>query len=1128
MKIKSQFIICIGVFSVILLVIAASVAIAEQQVAQLSAQEATSSNIERGASSLNSISVDYFLYQEDLQISKWQTQLSSLSSDLSSLKPSNAQQQILSNNTAHDLQTLNTIFGDLTAYLQSAPRNVSVRIDPAFQIRWSSMALQSQTLASDAAQLSHSLDNQAHQVNETNNLLIVSLVVTFGALLITIYLMVFRRTLKSVTELQKGIDTIGSGNLGYVIETKRKDEISELSQSFNKMTSSLKEVTASKTDLEQAQASLRASEQRWSTTLASIGDAVIATDLSGKIMFMNAVAEGLTGWKLNEALQKPVKEIFNIVNEQSRLEVEDPVSKVLERGMIVGLANHTILIKKDKTEVPIDDSGAPIKDKDGKTTGVVLIFRDISERKKTEEALEYSNKKITEIVESIQDNFYSLDRNWNFVYINKQAAALLGAEPKDLIGQNIWKVFPNSVGTVFEENYRAAMEKGETRRFETRGKYADAWLMVNVFPSVEGITALATDISGRKKAEAVIHESEVKFRTVADFTYDWEFWIAPDGHLVYVSPSCKDTTGYDANEFIADPNLLTKIIHPEDKSMVGSHFDVVSSGESHEFDYRIITRNGEIRWISHACRAVFDDEGKWIGRRSSNRDITERKKAEETTRESEERFSKAFHSSPVPQIITRFGDWRYVDANESVLRLLEFSREELLGRTSAELNLIQTDKCNQGVRMVNDRGELRDFETAVRTKSGKIITVLTSTETITLNGQKHLINTFIDITLRKQMQAKLEEYSKQLEDLVEKRTLSLKASEEKYRKLFDSIDEGFCIIEMVFDPNYKPLDYRFLEINASFERQTGMHDAKGKLMRSFAPNHENYWFEIYGKVALTAEPVRFSNEAKALNRFYDVYAFPVGEGKIRKVGILFNDISQRKNLERQLQDSERLAAIGATAGMVGHDIRNPLQAITGDLYLVKTELDSIPESPEKNNASESLLEIEKNIDYINKIVADLQDYARPLKPHVEEADLKQIISGLIAKNGLPENVKVAVKVEADARKVVADPTFINRIMFNLVNNAVQAMPKGGKLTIHAFRDKTTSEAVISVKDTGVGIPEAVKDKLFTPMFTTKSKGQGFGLVVIKRMTEALGGTVAFESLEGKGTTFTVRLPPPKR
>ena len=227
---------------------------------------------------------------------------------------------------------------------------------------------------------------------------------------------------------------------------------------------------------------------------------------------------------------------------------------------------------------------------------------------------------------------------------------------------------------------------------------------------------------------------------------------------------------------------------------------------------------------------------------------------------------------------------------------------------------------------------------------------------------------------------------------------------------------------------------------------------------------------------------------------------------------------------KRLKDAERLAAIGATAGMVGHDIRNPLQAIISDIFLAKTELASTPESDEKVNALESLTEIEKNIDYINKIVADLQDFARPLQPNVEETDIKLIIDELLKKNGLPENIKVIVKAETGAKKFLADSSYINRIMYNLVNNAVQAMPKGGKLTIKAYKE--ANDLIISVKDTGVGIPENVKSKLFTPMFTTKAKGQGFGLAVIKRMTESLGGTVSFESQEGKGTTFTVRLSPP--
>jgi signal transduction histidine kinase len=195
------------------------------------------------------------------------------------------------------------------------------------------------------------------------------------------------------------------------------------------------------------------------------------------------------------------------------------------------------------------------------------------------------------------------------------------------------------------------------------------------------------------------------------------------------------------------------------------------------------------------------------------------------------------------------------------------------------------------------------------------------------------------------------------------------------------------------------------------------------------------------------------------------------------------------------------------------------------VYLAKTELASIPESDEKQNTRESLQEIEKNIDYINKIVQDLQDFARPLNPRAEVTDLKLIIDELLTKNGLPENIKVSLTVNSAVTKLVADSTFLNRIMYNLVNNAVQAMPKGGKLTIKAHKDKKTNEAIITVEDTGVGIPRAVKGKLFTPMFTTKSKGQGFGLAVIKRMTEALNGTVTFESEVGKGTKFIVRFPP---
>ncbi len=230
------------------------------------------------------------------------------------------------------------------------------------------------------------------------------------------------------------------------------------------------------------------------------------------------------------------------------------------------------------------------------------------------------------------------------------------------------------------------------------------------------------------------------------------------------------------------------------------------------------------------------------------------------------------------------------------------------------------------------------------------------------------------------------------------------------------------------------------------------------------------------------------------------------------------DITERKN-------AERLAAIGATAGMVGHDIRNPLQTIAGEVFLAQGALEGLPDGESKASIKESLDIIEHQTEYVNKIVQDLQDYAKPLKPTLKEIDLQKVCEELLSKSKVPENVSVSCKVEPEARQLFSDPDILKRIMVNLVTNAVQAMPQGGKLSLQAHLNG--DDTVLSVDDTGCGIPKDVGLKLFTPLFTTKSKGQGFGLAVVKRMTDALGGTVSFESEVGKGTKFFIRLPKAK-
>ncbi|HTY74388.1 MAG TPA: PAS domain S-box protein, partial [Candidatus Nanoarchaeia archaeon] len=608
------------------------------------------------------------------------------------------------------------------------------------------------------------------------------------------------------------------------------------------------------TDMKRIQMALQESEQRWATTLASVGDAVIATDLSGHIVFMNGKAEELTGWMLIETPLKTVKTIFKIINDQTRLEVESPIDRVLKEGIVCGLANHTVLVRKDGSEIPIDDSGAPIKDKDGKTTGVVLIFRDITERKKAEEAI-------------------------------RKQASLIDLSPDAIIVKKL----------------------DDTITFWSEG---------------------AQNLYGWTKEEALGKKSR----------------------------------------------SLLKTKFPEPYSVI--------------------------------IKALVS-KGSWAGEK--------------------------IHQN-------KFGKEIIVDS--------------------------------RWLASCSSQNEIDD-----------------------------ILETNIDITERK----KVEEV--------------LKENEQLYHTVFDNSQDGFQLIELIYDKNGKPIDHKFLKINHAYESIIGVKadDILDKTARYISPNVEPGWLDIPDRVTKTglSEHVELYN--KDIGKWLDCFYFSYSKNI---VGTLFRDITERKKLEKRLQDSERLAAIGATAGMVGHDIRNPLQAITSDVYLAKSDLNAMPEGEEKEELRESLEGIAKNVDYINKIVQDLQDYARPLNPVAKETNLQIVIDDILHKNGVPEQIKVHSNVQKESAILVADPDIVKRVLTNLVTNAVQAMPDGGELDIKAYQD--SNDTVITVKDTGVGIPEEVKPRLFTPLFTTKSKGQGFGLVVVKRMVEAMGGTVTFESETGKGTKFIIR------
>jgi PAS domain S-box-containing protein len=239
----------------------------------------------------------------------------------------------------------------------------------------------------------------------------------------------------------------------------------------------------------------------------------------------------------------------------------------------------------------------------------------------------------------------------------------------------------------------------------------------------------------------------------------------------------------------------------------------------------------------------------------------------------------------------------------------------------------------------------------------------------------------------------------------------------------------------------------------------------------------------------------------------------------RSIGLTFivHDITHLKQMEQKLVESERFASIGKLAGMVGHDLRNPLASMNGAAYYLKTRC-----APKLDkNGLDMLLTIEKSIDYSNKIVNDLLDYSREVQLDVETATAKTLLDTSFSMISIPENIQV-IQHTADEPSMKVDATKITRVFVNLIKNAFDAMPQGGTLTIATAQ--TDKGLEFTFKDTGEGMTDETLSKLWNPLFTTKAKGMGFGLVICKRIVEAHCGEIKVCSALGKGTTFTLVLP----
>ncbi len=516
----------------------------------------------------------------------------------------------------------------------------------------------------------------------------------------------------------------------------------------------------------------------------------------------------------------------------------------------------------------------------------------------------------------------------------------------------------------------------------------------------------------------------------------------------------------------------------------------------------------------------------WRGNRM--REYKDKLTAAEALRRSEEKFRKAFDTSPDAVLISRLADGMVVSINEGFTKMLKYTSEETIGSSTLDLD-IWVDKRDREkfVAELQSTGAIKDFPAKYRKKNNEIIDGLTSAATIDINATPHILSTTRDITKQKKAENALRE------------------SEEKFRNAFTlspdavsitsmadgkitSVNEGFSKIlgysaEEVIGLNGLELD--IWEDESDLNQMATELQKKGNVHGVEARFHTKTGEVRYGLT--TAVVIQINGIPHILSTTRDITDQKVAEKTVQEYSSHLQEMVEERTRElnkaqERLLRQERLAALGQLAGSIAHELRNPLGVISNaTAYLSMIQ----PEADEKVREYIEIIKSETNTS--EKIIADLMDYARLQTVERKPAEISEIIRNAQRRNPAPAYIKVTTNISSGLPRVLVNATQIEQVIGNLLTNAYQAMPIAGKLYIKAEIDTDSVEEEfikITMEDSGEGIAQDDIERIFEPLFTTKAKGIGLGLAVSKKIIDANHGRIEVESQPGKGSTFTLQLP----